>query len=1365
MRDPSSNPYVGARPFERDDKEFFFGRDEEARQLSSLVIAHRVVLFYAQSGAGKTSLLKAQVIPDLEERRHVRVLPVGRVGGDLPRELDSGRIGNIYIFNVLVSLAGMDARQDELAGLNLTEGLVPYMAQAPDEEHLRPRLLILDQFEELFTSHPGRVDERADFFLQIQQCLEAYAHLTLLIAMREDYIANLDFYAAQVPDRLRTRFRMELLNRGGALAAVQRPVGAVKGPDGQPICEFPDEVAEALVDNLSRVQPGHSQEGGPLPVPTTGQYVEPVHLQIVCRQLWANLPPERKAIELQDVQTFGDVDAALAGFYEDALQEVFKAVPVGQRRLRLWVDRNLITPARTRSLVYQGETETAGLPNAAVKVLYDEYIIRPIARGNDLWYELAHDRLVEPILEANRQWRAERSSGRPPVAGAAPVSNQTGDDAGAVVAAAAAAEPPPVSDLAADYGNPYRGLRPFQSGERLYGREREAASLLDLLITERVVLLYSPAGAGKSSLINAAIIPELEREGFRILGPLRAGLELPSGALDRASGSEAPNRYIVSLLLSLENTRSPDAQIDLEGLACMSLADYLRSYPKRPAGCQGDVWIFDQLEEIVTVDQTDFAGKTEFFRQVGLVLSTPGQWALFTLREEFIAGLDAYLQFIPGGLSTRFRLEPLSERSAYEYISQVAANAGVVFTSEAVAMLVDELRTIRVRRADGSVEQRKGPYLEPLQLQLVCTRLWQTLPAGCRTINVEEICALGNLDDIFGRYYDEAIERASQSSGVSQHRIRDWIGRQLITDTGDRARVLHGPEESQGLTNAAVSSLLTDYLLRSEAAGGAIWHELANNRMIAPVRESNKVWFEANANPVQKERIRWEQKDRSDEALLLGKELARAELWASDHREELDAHDMEFLALSHQAQAAVEHRYRLAKRLQWLTMALTVSLFVAFVFIELTLMQRRAVEDAISVAMAQREMAMAQQKTAEIARAEAVADRATAQAASTAAVQALQALEANLKAGLTSQAFPSDTPTQAITPLPALVSTLTPTVMPSAAPSATGTIEAGSLPIRMPTPTAALEPTGTTQPSPTPNRTIVAQQTQLAQVRATQTALAAVPPQGRILFVSNRNSPQDLYVVKPDGSGLEQRTYFLAQEPSYTPGQQLIAFTKLRVGGTPESIYVAPVDGTDEQLVTKPDDWDYWEPSISPDGSQIAASSSHGNVNAEIFVVDLGGRVIRQLTNWNPAKSETPSWSPDGQYVAFASDHEGNREIYLVKADGSGEPVRLTDNAADDSYPAWSPDSRTIAFISDRDGNRDVWLMDRNGQNLVNLTRSPEEEKYPAWSLDGNWLAFTRTPPNQQSSQEVFLMRADGTQVQNLTQNPAAEDFQPVWIP
>ena len=86
-----SNPYVGPRPFTAKDRNRFFGRDREARDLIPLVISERLVLFYAQSGAGKSSLINARLIPGLRERNFI-VLPVGRVSGEVTRNQGMSRI-------------------------------------------------------------------------------------------------------------------------------------------------------------------------------------------------------------------------------------------------------------------------------------------------------------------------------------------------------------------------------------------------------------------------------------------------------------------------------------------------------------------------------------------------------------------------------------------------------------------------------------------------------------------------------------------------------------------------------------------------------------------------------------------------------------------------------------------------------------------------------------------------------------------------------------------------------------------------------------------------------------------------------------------------------------------------------------------------------------------------------------------------------------------------------------------------------------------------------------------------------------------------------------------------------------------------
>src|SRR6185436_17072570 len=116
-----ANPYPGPRAFETEDSARFFGRAAEIRQLRSLAVARRVVLLYAASGAGKTSLLRAGLVPHLRKALpDARIFPIARVSGDPPADLG---VADVHFWNVLSALLDEGAEPAEAAGLTLVRGL------------------------------------------------------------------------------------------------------------------------------------------------------------------------------------------------------------------------------------------------------------------------------------------------------------------------------------------------------------------------------------------------------------------------------------------------------------------------------------------------------------------------------------------------------------------------------------------------------------------------------------------------------------------------------------------------------------------------------------------------------------------------------------------------------------------------------------------------------------------------------------------------------------------------------------------------------------------------------------------------------------------------------------------------------------------------------------------------------------------------------------------------------------------------------------------------------------------------------------------------------------------------------------------
>jgi WD40 repeat protein len=398
---PLEDPYVGLTHFTEEYADFFFGREAESSLIIGNLRAARLTLLYAQSGVGKSSVLRAGVVArmrevaahDMESRGTPRLVPV--VFSSWSEQPVAALVHAID--EAILPYLG-EADPPELPKDDLEAAL-----EAASEALGATMLVILDQFEEYFL-YPDEEPEAERIAVQIARCVNRPdLRANFLISIREDAYAELgDLFRGKVKNVYGNFLHLDFLNRAGAREAIERPIQRLN--ELQPEAE-PYSVEPGLVEAVLG-QVGHDEED---------DRIETTYLQLVMRRLWEEeTGAGSRVLRLATLERLGGAQAIIGSHLDRAMEgggEAGDGLTGEQRLIAAAAFRFLVTSGGTKiALTAADLAELTGFSDAEIQPVLRHlssprlHILRPVVfdqEGSEPRYEIFHDALAEPI----REWR------------------------------------------------------------------------------------------------------------------------------------------------------------------------------------------------------------------------------------------------------------------------------------------------------------------------------------------------------------------------------------------------------------------------------------------------------------------------------------------------------------------------------------------------------------------------------------------------------------------------------------------------------------------------------------------------------------------------------------------------------------------------------------------------------------------------------------------------------------------------------------------------------------------------------------------------------------------------------------------------
>jgi WD40 repeat protein len=402
------SPYKGLTPFEDSDLDvlFFFGRERERELVEANLMASRLTVLYGETGVGKSSVLRAGVAHHLRGLARANLEERGDPGlavvvFDSWRDDPQAALRNAVAREVTEALGGLLHPPDE--GASLADALRMWQQILDGDVYV-----ILDQAEEYFLYH-GAEEGAGTFAVDFPAIVNSPdLRVNFLLAIREDSLAKLDVFRAQIPNVLGNYLRLEHLDPRAARAAIVEPISQYNRmvPRAEAV-EIEPALVDAVLDQVVAGKVGAGQTGrGTVQDGDGAVRIETPYLQLVMQRLWDE---ERQAAEqtlrLDTLYRLGGAEHIVHDHVDGALAEL---TPAEQDVAARMFD-HLVTPSGTK--IAHGAGDLARYARTAegdilpvLGKLGNERILRSVA-GNGAdgsRYELFHDVLAEPVLA----WKA-----------------------------------------------------------------------------------------------------------------------------------------------------------------------------------------------------------------------------------------------------------------------------------------------------------------------------------------------------------------------------------------------------------------------------------------------------------------------------------------------------------------------------------------------------------------------------------------------------------------------------------------------------------------------------------------------------------------------------------------------------------------------------------------------------------------------------------------------------------------------------------------------------------------------------------------------------------------------------------------------